>query len=201
MTRRFMLRPILMIALTIVVSWGGVSDLADKRLVDLQGIDRGASSGSSSWNSQCRNHQPQLYALALSSCKTDSTTQRASLTPFRFNSSSSELDRGRSPRGLQTSPPKGLLSELYAETFTAIVGPGMWCVCPEPRLLARFTQNPFTHGQNRPHSSATGINWRRRDLVPSGVGPAYQCFSAGNFTCPQIDLRLVVQHKFSPFQG
>jgi hypothetical protein len=56
-------------------------------------------------------------------------------------------------------------------------------------------------GRIRPQSSATGMNCTRRDRPSSGMRPTYQRFRAGNRFRPQVDLRLVVQREFLPFQG
>ncbi len=69
-------------------------------------------------------------------------------------------------------------------------------VCPQ---ASRRTQLPI--GRMRPQSSATGINCAGGTGPRVGMRPADQRFRPGDRSGPQIDLRLVVQREFLPFQG
>ena len=72
---------------------------------------------------------------------------------------------------------------------------------PSLGLLARFMQDPVADRQNQAAVLRYGNKLCRRDSSSNGMRPAYQCFRAGNLSCSQIDLGLVVQREFLPFQG
>ena len=78
---------------------------------------------------------------------------------------------------------------------------GQACIHPGPGLPARFAKDPVADRQNEAAVFRDGNELRRRDRPSSGMRPAYQRFRAGNLSRPQIDLRLVVQREFLPFQG
>ena len=118
--------------------------------------------------------------------------------------SSSSRDRGSRPvsaRMANRFSRKFSSRNSIAETLTAMVVAGRPASI-QARACAhasRRTQAPI--GRMRPQSSATGINWAGGIGPRVGMGPAYQRFRPCDGSCPQIDLRLVVQREFLPFQG
>ena len=67
---------------------------------------------------------------------------------------------------------------------------------PGLRLRARFAQHPIADGHDQAAVFGNGNEIRWRDQPAQGMGPAEQCFRAGDFSGLEIDLGLIVQCEF-----
>ena len=88
-----------------------------------------------------------------------------------------------------------------AEMFTAIVPIGQAGSQPGLGLLAGFTKNPAANRQNQSTVFRYGNKLSGRDRSSSGMSPTEQGFCAGDLSRFEVDLRLVVHHKFLPFES
>ena len=79
--------------------------------------------------------------------------------------------------------------DRHAQAWHALLLPG-------PRLLAGRAERPIADGENHPGVFGDWDEIQRRDLAQLWVGPAHQCFDAGDTAAVQCDLGLVGEGQF-----
>ena len=94
-----------------------------------------------------------------------------------------------------------VIAKLHCGNVYRHGGQGQARAHPGLRLGARFAQDPIADGDDQAAVFGNGNEIPWRDQPAQGMGPADQCFRAGDFSGLEIDLGLIVQCEFLAFES
>src|SRR5882724_13561459 len=181
---------------------GSRSDLADKRLVDFEGIDRKLSKIAQAGIPRAevidRQLDPSRSQYPENGLRGPGMLHKNTFGQLQLKTSGIQA---RILENCEYPFKKVLVPEFHRRDVHRHSTQGQACIQPGPGLLARFTKDPVADRKNQAAVFRDGNKLPRSDRPASRMRPAYQRFRAGNLACPQIDLRLIVQREFLPLQG
>ena len=188
-----------------IVSCDGlpVADLAHKRPIDLERVDRGPGPDSSRWNSRCRSHRGSAhseFARALAAWRW--RTRPDSMRTFSVRSNSRK--RGSRPvscRTVRTLAGKSSARKLHRGKVDRHGDGRQALIEPCPELGAGLAQDPLADGHDQAALFGDGHELRGWNEPSVRAKPADQRFDAVNLSRLQIDFGLVVQHELAPLEG